>query len=597
MALSFGCAFAVEPSSAPDSSAPRAANPARNGPKVLDALRHAHAATVTQSKIVGENPRRDRARARRTLRSGMRLVSLVDSPASVASPCSSSLGRAPRARGPADRRALAPGSAARGLHRPAMASDGCGPRPRPERAGGGEIVAIRQEGDELAVRRRGPRLPHQPVLRPDADPGAGGPLARRRTARPGGPAARRRRTDPRKAMINTLVVATTDTHIDVIETGRYEIVAREGALRRGRQAHADLRPGHRRTKPAPAGTRRLRDQGAAPRSRAEASAPAARRARPARLEVRPSKKLLRTGESFQFRAAVLDAKGCAHRDADDLEAPGRTLRRASTVDANGNVTVGSDAPEGVVEIVATAAGKSARVTRRGDARRRTTTISSRSSGLNAAGENDAASVVDHRLELDRSRRGARRRSLASTTLVFIGSSAAPARPRPAWRGCPAVEATRERRCARARGERAPRGARSTRCWSDAAYASEEHAAQKRAHEESVAAAAEADAHAAKPRSDAPRGVRRRCGPGRANRDDRCPRCGRDFGRRRRHLPVRRRGSSRRPDVAAAFPTLGGSDAARAAPRSGARSARPAGAVSRAAQTSAGRTAPQLVLLN
>ena len=34
--------------------------------------------------------------------------------------------------------------------------------------------------------------------------------------------------DPRKAILNTLVVATTDKRIDVIETGRYEIVLETG---------------------------------------------------------------------------------------------------------------------------------------------------------------------------------------------------------------------------------------------------------------------------------------------------------------------------------------------------------------------------------
>src|SRR6202020_2911163 len=30
-------------------------------------------------------------------------------------------------------------------------------------------------------------------------------------------------SDPRRAIINTLVVATSDAHVDIIETGRYEI--------------------------------------------------------------------------------------------------------------------------------------------------------------------------------------------------------------------------------------------------------------------------------------------------------------------------------------------------------------------------------------
>ena len=77
----------------------------------------------------------------------------------------------------------------------------------------------------------------------------------------------------------------------------------------------------------------------------------------ARLEVRPGKKLLKAGDTFTFHAVVVDADGCmvgAHPSF--RVAPGALAEKAH-VDANGELTVDADAPEGRVDLAVTAGGK------------------------------------------------------------------------------------------------------------------------------------------------------------------------------------------------------------------------------------------------
>src|SRR5262249_15263071 len=104
---------------------------------------------------------------------------------------------------------------------------GCGPAPISSSVGGGDTVTIHQDGDELAISGGG-RLfrtnqcyDQLPTLARDAH--SPDPSARAwRTRCPTPPAG------PRRAMLNTLVVASSDTHIDITETGRYEISLAEG---------------------------------------------------------------------------------------------------------------------------------------------------------------------------------------------------------------------------------------------------------------------------------------------------------------------------------------------------------------------------------
>ena len=140
--------------------------------------------------------------------------------------------------------------------------------------------------------------------------------------------------------MNTLVVATSDTHIDIIETGRYESQLAAGLCT------ADVKRSRSFDLVAPAAP----DPGRC-----------ATPGDPTRLEARPSRKLLRTGESFVFRALVLDAGGCSTRTATTW-AVDDAASKALSVDGTGKVTVAADAPEGAFDVVVTAAGKSTRVT-------------------------------------------------------------------------------------------------------------------------------------------------------------------------------------------------------------------------------------------
>jgi hypothetical protein len=88
---------------------------------------------------------------------------------------------------------------------------------------------------------------------------------------------------------------------------------------------------------------------------------------PARLEVRPSRKLVRLGDEFALRAVVLDANGCFTSTpiqwtiASLRFQDGQPHGGQPTVDAAGKLTVPStDFTDATFEVVATAAGRSAK---------------------------------------------------------------------------------------------------------------------------------------------------------------------------------------------------------------------------------------------
>lgn len=387
--------------------------------------------------------------------------------------------------------------------------NGCGPTPQTGSSGGGEIVSIRMEGDELAfvgggrVYRSNQCYDQMPTLARETHArDANGKTWRTRCTTPA--------NDPRKAILNTLVVATTDTHIDIIETGRYEIILETGRcvadVKRTRSY--DLVPDDK----APA------TPATAPATKEPPPKPEPKPSvcespgEPTRLEVRPSKKLLRTGESFQFRALVLDDKGCATRTPTTWKlAPNAPA--GITLDPKGSVTIGSDVPEGVVEITVAAANKDTKVSIEVTSPAHYDDLLAKS-GLNASGENDAASVVtiasssigagEGRVE-DRAKT---RRwvfiGIVAAVLVVLAIVAAVLRSRSKRAAALVREATErhETEVAEVLERRRVREA--------------QHAAQKRAHEESVAAAAAARARAAA------------AAPASQGAATVCPKCGRDY---------------------------------------------------------------------
>ncbi len=264
---------------------------------------------------------------------------------------------------------------------------GCGPAPVSGNSGGGDIVSIREEGDELSIVGGGRVFKSNqcydqlPTLARDSHSrDANGRTWRTRCSTPA--------ADPRHALMQTLVAATSDTHIDVIETGRYEITLNEGRciadVKRSRGFDLVSKDGvpttPSATTPPPAPT-------PAPTPR-QACTPG----EPARLEVRPSRKLMRPGESFAFRALVTDASGCPTPTQTAWALGDPDAPRRLKLEPNGKVTVDDGALEGTTDLVATAAEKSVHVIVEVASAARYDDLLSKQ-GLNAAGENDAAATA------------------------------------------------------------------------------------------------------------------------------------------------------------------------------------------------------------
>ncbi len=386
---------------------------------------------------------------------------------------------------------------------------GCGPAPQSTTVGGAEIVQVRTEGDDLAFIGGGR------VFRTNQCYDAMPTLGRQSHSRdPSGKSWRTQCTtpakDPRRATLNTLVVATTEAHIDIVETGRYEINLENG------RCMADVKRTRSFTlvrddepAPTPNATAAPKPTAKTPESaRAVCTTPG----EATKLEVRPSKKLIRTGEAFKFRGLVVDANGCETHTTPTWRLATEAAGKGITVDGTGRVSVGSDAPEGTAEIIVTAAGKDARVVVEVVSPARYDELLARS-GLNAAGENDEASTVtiaSQSLGVGEGRVEDRSRERRMLFLAIIGGVLVVL-------GAATVLLIRRSRRAKALLQEAEdrHEARVQQVLDRRRLREEEHAAQMRAHEESVAAARAASARgvtAAKSRPDMV-----------------CPTCGRQQG--------------------------------------------------------------------
>ncbi len=230
---------------------------------------------------------------------------------------------------------------------------GCGPAPTSGATGGGELVTVQQEGDELSILGGGRTYRTNqcydllPTISREAH--SREPTGRSWLTRCSTPP-----TDPRRAVINTRVNITTDDKIDLIETGRYEISLKDGRciadVKRTRSFERVLAAATPSAAPTPTPVATE-----APKPEPRCASPG----EPARLEVRPARKLLRTGDSFTFRAVVSDAQGC--RTSTPTTWTLASAAPAGLTVEGGTVHVTAEVPEGAYEIVATAAGKSARV--------------------------------------------------------------------------------------------------------------------------------------------------------------------------------------------------------------------------------------------
>ncbi len=236
----------------------------------------------------------------------------------------------------------------------------CGPKPASHGAGGGG-VQIREQGGELSIIGAGRAFStaecweQMPGLsRTSHSSSGGGRFWRTRCTTPA--------NDPRRAAVTTTISAT-DTTIQLNETGEYQWSIKDATCKASVSRSRSFTLVHREGETPPAAS-----ASAAPVAPSAAPSPPAPEPRsasrcsgsagePARLEVHPSRKLLRAGDKFTFRALVVDAEGCPTGARPTWSiAPGPLADRAS-VDATGTLAVSAGAQEGRLEVTASVGGK------------------------------------------------------------------------------------------------------------------------------------------------------------------------------------------------------------------------------------------------
>ncbi len=264
----------------------------------------------------------------------------------------------------------------------------CGPRPGGGGAPGG-TATINQQGGELTISGAGRTYSTSQCW--EQFPGlsrtshSGGQRGWRNVCKTGS-------GDPRQATIITTISAT-DSSISFDETGQYQFVINgqncTASVRRNRsfkliQREGEAPPAPPSAAPPPATT-------APPAPRPEPKpARCSETGPPARLEVRPSRKLMRPGDEFTFRAAVLDARGCALRLTPAWRiatenAPAKLL-------SPGRIRVADDAGEMELTLSAVVAGRAANVVVEVASKDRYEALLHQG-GFNDSGESDEAAVA------------------------------------------------------------------------------------------------------------------------------------------------------------------------------------------------------------
>jgi hypothetical protein len=227
--------------------------------------------------------------------------------------------------------------------------EACGPRP----SGGGDSggpVTIEERGNELQI--AGSAGTYSTDRCWDMDPTlvrqnhTGGRRAWKTTCRTPP-------NDARQQILQTSITAT-DELITFQETGQYQFgiqgqkcSASSGRWRTYRRLAAGASPVVPPPEPAVKEVPRAEPRPAA-------SNPCARPGAPARIEVRPARKLMRSGETFQFRASVLDGRGCLLRTPVSwrLSPPDSAVKLQ-----DGRLVVPAGAPDARLEVVATVANQ------------------------------------------------------------------------------------------------------------------------------------------------------------------------------------------------------------------------------------------------
>ena len=273
----------------------------------------------------------------------------------------------------------------------------CGPRPSPQGSGGG-TVTITQSGYDWTMTGAGRGYSttncweQAPGLSRTSHSASSRGWSNRCTT-----AA----NDPRRAVVVTTISATDDA-ISFQETGNYQFqlegqlcsasVMRSRSfklLQRQGEAPPPVEPP---PTPPPATTTAAPPEPPPTASTPPIKEPAlcATPGQPARVEVRPSFKLLRPGDEFAFTTRVFDASGCA------VKAP-VTWRAAQgiakvRIDQTGTIVVDPTSPEGSVDLFATVSGQNVKVTVEVASADRYDALLA-TGGLNERGEKEDAAVA------------------------------------------------------------------------------------------------------------------------------------------------------------------------------------------------------------
>jgi hypothetical protein len=242
----------------------------------------------------------------------------------------------------------------------------CGPAPTSDTLFPGAQVTVKSEGSELVITggahtiRTDQCLDPLPTLSRTSHSGDGHSW---RTS------CSTSATDPRHASVNAAYfLAANNSSMTVAETGRYEFTIN------GTKCIADVsRSGSLSRVTAPVATAPTVAQAPPPAVTQAPTAPAPDKpdcrspGDPARLEIWPSKKLLKLGDTFAFHAAVRDAEGCPTGTAIQWAVgtvafkDGQTHSGQPAVDGTGKLAVpGAEFGDATFDVIATAAGKSAR---------------------------------------------------------------------------------------------------------------------------------------------------------------------------------------------------------------------------------------------
>lgn len=291
----------------------------------------------------------------------------------------------------------------------------CGPAPSGGGEGGGSVT-ITQSGNELAISGTGRNYTTGECW--ERYPGMQR-ISHSGSARAFQNVCKTAAGDPRQAKVVTTINAT-DSRINFDETGQYQFVI-EGqnctaSVRRTRSYTLVSRLGE----PAPAT--------AAPSASAAPAKPAARPASecsgdglPERLEVRPSRKLMRPGESFEFRTTVVDARGCPL----PVTPTWRVIAGASllSVTAPGKVTANPSASESSATLEVTLGDRSVRVEVEIAAKERYDALL-QSRGLDESGESKDAAVLRVASESMGAREVVARDEAPGKTRWFVGIAGA-----------------------------------------------------------------------------------------------------------------------------------------------------------------------------